>query len=69
MISKIYSTFRVGEKYSKSSIKSTLKKIYQDYNFDKTAKASDLSDYFVLKTTSAKENSKWVQGFEILGKR
>ena len=69
MITKIYNTFIVGEKYSKASIKSTLKSIYEKFEFDKTAKASDLGEYFVLKTTSAKENSKWVHGFEILGKR
>lgn len=69
MITEIYNTFKVGEKYSKVSIKSTLKSIYEKFEFDKTAKASDLGEYFVLKTTSAKENSKWVHGFEILGKR
>ena len=68
MITEIYNTFKVGEKYSKASIKSTLKSIYEKFEFDKTAKASDLGEYFVLKTTSAKENSKWVHGFEILSK-
>ena len=69
MIGKIYSTFQIGEKYGKAKIKSMLKDIYASYNYDKTAKASDLTDYFVLKTTSAKEDNKWVPGFEILGKR
>ena len=69
MISKVYYTFKVGEKYSKSSIKSTLKNIYLEFNFNKTAKATDLTNYFVLKNTTVKENNEWVRGFEILGKR
>lgn len=69
MISTIYSTFKVGEKYSKSGIKASLKDIYNKYNYQKTAKASDLEEYFVLKSTSALNNGKWVHGFEILGKR
>ena len=69
MITKIYNTFEVGKKYGKASIKSTLRNIYQDYNYDKTAKASDLSDYFVLKSTRALEDKTWVNGFEILGRR
>ena len=69
MISTIYSTFKVGEKYSKSGIKTSLKDIYNKYNYQKTAKASDLEEYFVLKSTSALNNGKWVHGFEILGKR
>jgi len=69
MIEKIYSTFKIGEKYSKSSIKSTLKEIYSEHNFDKTAKASDLTDYFILKNTTVKESGEWIRSFEILGKR
>jgi len=69
MITKIYSTFKIGEKYGKAKIKSSLKEIYTAYNFDKTAKASDLQDYFVLKNTKAQEDGIWVHGFEILGKR
>jgi len=69
MIEKIYSTFRVGEKYGKAKIKSTLKDIYSEFSYDKTAKASDLQDYFVLKATTVSEDSKWVNGFEILGKK
>ena len=69
MIEKIYNTFKVGEKYGKASIKSTLKDIYSEFNYDKTAKASDLQDYFVLKATTVSEDGKWVNGFEILGKK
>jgi len=69
MISKIYSTFEIGKKYGKAKIKSTLKDIYSEFKFEKTAKASDLSNYFVLRTSQLKENGSWVNGFEILGKR
>lgn len=69
MISKIYSIFEVGKKYGKAKIKFILKEVYLEFNYKKTAKASDLYNYFNLKTTSAKEDNKWVPGFEILGKR
>ena len=69
MITQIYDTFKISEKYSKASIKSTLKEIYERFDFSKTAKASDLTEYFVLKTIKLLESGKWVNGFEILGKR
>jgi hypothetical protein len=70
MIDKIYFTFKVGGKYSKADIKSALKDIYSDFSYDKTAKASDLTNYFVLRSTTVlNSESKWVNGFEILGKR
>ena len=70
MIDKIYFTFKVGGKYSKADIKSVLKDIYSDFSYDKTAKASDLTNYFVLRSTTVlNSESKWVHGFEILGKR
>ena len=69
MIDRIYNTFKVGEKYGKASIKSILKNIYTEFEYPNTAKASDLSDYFVLKNTKAQEDGKWVHGFEILGKK
>ena len=69
MITKIYESFKVGEKYGKAFIKSVLKDLYSEFNYQKTAKASDLQDYFVIKLTKALEDGKWVNGFEILGKR
>ena len=69
MIEKIYSTFKVGEKYGKASIKSILKDIYEEFSFKKSPKASDLNEYFVLKNTRALDSGIWVNGFEILGKR
>lgn len=69
MILEIYNTFIPGNKYSKSSIKQKLKNIYETYSYSKTAKASDLEEYFIIRTSQLKEDSKWVNGFEILGKR
>lgn len=69
MISEIYSTFSVSKKYGKSEIKQTLKMIYGRYNFERTAKASDLSEYFIIKGIKLLDSGKWVHGFEILGKR
>ena len=70
MIIEIYNTFKVGEKYGKASIKSTLKNIYGKFDFEKSAKASDLTNYFVLKASQLKDTSgKWINGFEILGKK
>ena len=69
MITEIYGTFKIGEKYSKSNIKLQLKDIYSRFNFEKSAKASDLTNYFIMRTTTVSEDSKWISGFEILGKR
>jgi len=69
MIEKIYCTFEVGKKYSKAKIKTTLKDIYSNFEFEGVAKASDLTNYFVMKDVKFVEDKKTVHGFEILGKR
>ena len=69
MISEIYSTFSVSKKYGKAEIKQILKEIYGRYNFERTAKASDLGEYFIIKGIKLLDSGKWVHGFEILGKR
>jgi len=62
---EIYKTFKVGCRYIKADIKSTLKNLYERLGYQKTAKASDLQEYFKIKgiLTSDKKN-----GFEILEK-
>jgi hypothetical protein len=64
--SEIYKMFEVGKRYVKADIKETLKGLYKKLGYQKTAKASDLEEYFEVKgiLTSDKKN-----GFEILGKR
>ena len=65
----IFGYFKLGHRYSKSGIKETLKKMYQKYGYQKTAKASDLQEYFWTKDVKFLEDGKWVNGFEIQGKR
>ena len=67
VVSEIYKTFSVGQRYSKKSIKDTLNDLYQRLGYQKKAKATDLELYYLMKSvylTADKQN-----GFEILGKR
>jgi len=67
---EIYRLFQVGYKYSKSDIKTTLKNVYERIGYQKTAKASDLEEYYVIKDTKLQDSTgKWVNGFEIQGKK
>ena len=63
---EIYRLFKVGNRYVKADIKSTLKMLYDRLGYQKTAKASDLEEYFELKKiyTPDKKN-----GFELLSKK
>ena len=69
VISRMGDMFRIGHKYSKSGIKESLKKLYQELDYKKTAKATDLEVIYVTKAIKLQEDGKWVNGFEILGKR
>jgi len=69
VISRMGDMFRVGHKYSKSGIKESLKKLYQELDYKKTAKATDLEVMYVMKAIKLQEDGKWVNGFEIIGKR
>ena len=66
---KIYELFKVGSRYGNSSTKLTLGNLYLSIGINKTAKASDLNNYFNIKLTKVKENNRWIPGFEILGKK
>ena len=63
---KIYNAFEIGKRYTKVDIKDTLKKLYSKLGYQKTAKATDLEEYFKVKPilTSDKKH-----GVEILEKR
>jgi hypothetical protein len=61
--------FKLGHRFSKSIIKDKLKELYQKHGYQKTAKASDLQEYFWLKDVKFLEDGKWVHGFEIQKKR
>ena len=64
----ILHTFFVGNKYTKKYIKEKLQEIYNQFNIKKSAKASDLEEYFILNRVkiSNKETGKRDEGFEII---
>jgi hypothetical protein len=63
---EIYRLFKVGNRYTKADIKTTLKNLYERLGYQKTAKATDLESYYNMKSilTSDKKH-----GFEIQGKK
>lgn len=68
MVNVIYREFLPGHSYTKSSIKNRLEEIYKEYEYNETAKASDLEEYFELKDCLVpnKETGKRDHGFEIV---
>ena len=64
----IISTFLPENRYLKSDIKETLRKIYESIGYNKTPKASDLEEYFELHPCQIKnkETGKKDNGFKIL---
>ena len=68
VIRDITSTFIVGKRYSKSSIKETLQIIYETNGYNKTPKASDLEQYFEIKLCKIlnPETNKRDMAFEIV---
>ena len=68
---KILSSFLPENRYLKSDIKETLRKIYEDLGYNKTPKASDLEEYFELHPCQIKnkETGKKDNGFEIIKKK
>jgi hypothetical protein len=70
IISEIYNTFEIGKRYSKSKIKSELADLYKKLGYQKTAKATDLEEYYELKGVKFDDGSgKFVHGFELISKR
>ncbi len=63
---EIYKIFEVGKRYTKADIKETLKGLYGKLGYQKTAKATDLEEYFELKPILTPDKK---HGVEILGKR
>ena len=64
--SSITSLFNVGGKYTKKQIKEMLAGFYSLNNISKTPKATDLEDYYILKSIKLKVGDKWEHGFEII---
>ena len=66
MINEIYNLFEIGKRYIKADIKNTFKQLYTKYNYQKTAKAIDIEDYFNVKSILTPDKK---HGFEILSKK
>ena len=67
---EIYKLFKVGQRYTKSGIKDGLNNLYQRLGYQKKAKATDLELYYLTKYVKFQDSfGKWVNGFEIIGKR
>jgi hypothetical protein len=66
--SLIYERFKSGDKLSKSSIKEILSEMYKSLSISKTAKASDLGEYFKLSKTNVTTPEGVKNGFK-LGER
>lgn len=67
---ELFTKFSVGNKMSKKEIKEALTSIYGSLGYCRVPKASDLEKYFELKSVKVKDDAgKWVNGFEIVGKR
>ena len=64
----ILHTFFVGNKYTKKYIKEKLQEIYNQFNIKKSAKASDLEEYFILKPSKITNPQTKTRdaGFEII---
>ena len=68
--SEIFKYFKVGDRLSKSYIKTQLGIIYESCGYEKTPKAVDLGEYFELKPTlvTNKETKKKEAGFVLVSK-
>jgi hypothetical protein len=71
VVSEIYKTFVVGNRYTKSDIKDALNNLYERKGYQKKAKATDLELYYLMKYVKFQDSvtNKWVNGFELIGKR
>ena len=67
--SSITSLFSVGDKYTTKQIKEMLADFYTTNSITKTPKASDLNEYYILKSIKLKVGDKWENGFEIIKRK
>ena len=59
-------SFLIGNKYTKKYIKEKLQEIYDKQGIKRSAKASDLDNYFIIRRSIITENKKKIEGFEII---
>jgi len=69
LINDILGFFKLGYRFSRAKIKEKLKELYQKHGYKKTAKAPNLKEYFWLKDVKILKDGKWVNGYEITGKK
>jgi hypothetical protein len=69
MVPEIHNTFKDGEVYSLADIKEKLKQIYSTYNYNKTAKATDIEFYFDINSCSRRVEGKLIKCYKILNKK
>ena len=67
---RIYDTFHAGDRLRKTDIKTRLEKIYQDSNFQQTARATDLKTWFNLKEIQFRVKGTNIReaGFELISR-
>ncbi len=66
---EIFRLFNVGEKYTWKYIKQELKSIYNSHGYKKSPKATDLSNWFELRTVKFTIAGKKENGFEIIKRK
>lgn len=68
LLFSIYANFKTGDRLAKSEIKTRLKEIYSSLSISRSAKATDLEEYFKLSKTCVTINGEVKNGFK-LGER
>ena len=63
---EVFKTFETNKKYNKKEIKEKLKEIYNKLLLSKSAKATDIEEWFEVRDVNYMENGKKVHGFEII---
>jgi hypothetical protein len=66
---EVYNEFKEGDRLTKAEIKERLGKLYERVDYDSVAKASDLGEWFELKTILLTIKGKKVAGFELMKKK
>jgi hypothetical protein len=67
---EVYRLFKAGNRYTNKDIKNELKNLYERLGYQKTAKATDIEDWFVTKPIKMQDStSKWTHGLELLNKK
>ena len=64
--SKIHNSFEVGKRYTLADTKTTLASMYAELGLQKTAKATDLKTYFVIRDYKKRVNGKSTGLIEIV---